>query len=432
MRPLSRLGEKLEIVPRSAMLTSRYAPVRRAGRLAFTLLMLSSVRHAKWIYSAGRSVPRTTIGCRPPVPVCEGDVALCKRLIDAYSQAKASGPGRTADGMWAWIGDVRQHRLADTLDHGDPTKLAQLMASMFAEDFVLGMAAGPLIRSTRSGPSGRAWGLKCLDGLVSLAESLGTVAVENPEQGSAGPAFDSGLEALVQAVEDNLDVRLDFPEVGAPCGLAIGDRLISPDMPDQVYAAACLKQHLQASSSSEIASNPDCLEIGGGYGSMCYWFLRLNKRVGSYTIIDLPLVNVIQAYFLGKALGTDEISLFGESAARVRVLPTFALPDLSPVDIVANKDSMPEMPEEAMMDYLSWTSANCRSLFYSYNQETASEFLGESQGIVHSAVARVGGFKRLSRNRAWIREGYVEELYEVLSTNKAHPPAAEQAEKAVS
>jgi hypothetical protein len=69
------------------------------------------------------------------------------------------------------------------------------------------------------------------------------------------------------------------------------------------------------------------------------------------------------------------------------------------------------MPHGAMMEYLEWGASNCEGLFYSYNQEASAEFLGETQGVVHRAVAKVGHFERLRRDASWVRRGYVEEIY---------------------
>jgi hypothetical protein len=79
--------------------------------------------------------------------------------------------------------------------------------------------------------------------------------------------------------------------------------------------------------------------------------------------------------------------------------------------VFVNKDSMPEMPRDTMFEYLRWCAANCTGLFYSYNQEAAMEFLGEPQGVVHEAMAKLDGFERIRRDRAWVRDGYVEEIY---------------------
>jgi hypothetical protein len=344
------------------------------------------------------------------------DILLCERLLTAYAKTLEDQPDEAStEGMWSWIRDSRQQRLVDVLAGGNPRDLADLMASMFAEDFVLGMATDPLVRQTDSGLAARAWGLRCLDGLASLAEAVGVVAVENPEQGGAGLAFDAGLPRMLAALDAELGFRLEFPDVGAPAGLSIDGRLVTSDTPDQIYAALRLDQairmHIGESNGTRVA--PQVVEIGGGYGAMCHWFVKRRKGdFGSYTVVDLPIVNVLQGYFLGRVLGPDYVSLYGEEAATIRVLPNFALDDVaSPFGVLVNKDSMPEMPAVAMNRYLEWGAKNCNGLFYSYNQEAAMEFLGERQGVVHRAVKDIGGFKRLSRNRAWVREGYVEEVY---------------------
>jgi hypothetical protein len=146
---------------------------------------------------------------------------------------------------------------------------------------------------------------------------------------------------------------------------------------------------------------------------MCLWFLRQRPDIGSYTIVDLPIVNLIQGYFLGRSLGPGSIGLFGEADDRpIRILPDFAIADVStPFDILVNKDSLPEMPGPVMNDYLRWGADNCTGVFYSYNQETAMTFQSQAQGVVHAAVETLGGYERVRRDRAWVREGYVEEIY---------------------
>jgi hypothetical protein len=63
------------------------------------------------------------------------------------------------------------------------------------------------------------------------------------------------------------------------------------------------------------------------------------------------------------------------------------------------------------VEYLEWARANCRGLFFSYNQEAQASFGGERQNLVPAAVAAVGGFARLRRDASWVRRGYVEEIY---------------------
>jgi hypothetical protein len=288
------------------------------------------------------------------------------------------------------------------------------MASMFREDFVLGLASGPLISHTQSRLASRIWCLKSFDMLVSLAEAVGVVPVENPEQGDTGLAFEAGLGELLAGLERELGFRLDFPDIGAPSGLAVEGRLITPDTPEQIYAAVRLDQAicLHLDQPSHRANFPQVVEIGGGYGGMCYWFLQRRPAVLPYTIVDLPIVNVIQGYFLASALGAERVSFHGEPPTQVNIVPNFALQEVeSPFAVLVNKDSMPEMPHTTMVEYLQWGALNCDGLFYSYNQEVTAEFRGEAQGVVHKAVAETGCFERLRRDESWVRHGYVEEIY---------------------
>ncbi|HXC46632.1 MAG TPA: putative sugar O-methyltransferase [Solirubrobacteraceae bacterium] len=345
----------------------------------------------------------------------DADVTLCSRLIESYSSAQADD-APTPEGMWSHdTFQRRQRRLLRALEDRDAPALAALLASMFRADFVLGMAPGSL----GVGKPRLATKFACLNALsklVALAESQGAVQVENPEQGAVAIALANGCEMLVANTEQKLGVSLDFPDVGAMYGIRIADRLISWDTPDQIYAAARLLAATRAYLSAPRRPLR-VVEIGGGYGGMAYWLLQMTDL--RYAIVDLPAVNVLQGYFLSQALGNSEVSFYGEPAARVAVLPTQALADIElPFDVLANKDSMPEIPEHALLEYLSWAHAGCEGIFYSYNQEAAAPFEGTPQNVVPDVLERIGGFTRLRRDASWLRRGYAEEIY------MASPPAA--------
>jgi len=94
-------------------------------------------------------------------------------------------------------------------------------------------------------------------------------------------------------------------------------------------------------------------------------------------------------------------------------MPTFAINEMTErtTDVLLNENSMPEMPETAVEEYVRWAKRTVRGLFYSYNQEAYSPVEGELQVLVPAVVARVGGFTRYSRDISWLRRGYVEEVY---------------------
>jgi hypothetical protein len=371
-------------------------------------MMLVMMRRPEWLYRGRGRIPGGQLEFTPARPVTADDRELCRRLIDAYARATRGAAGaESTTGMWAWIFSERQRRLAEALEGGDADGLAVMLAAMLRSEFVVGMAYGDLVGAARPRLGARLWWLKTLDNLVSLAEALGAVPTENPEQGEVGLAFERGLGDLVARIERHLRCDITFPDVGAPYGVRAGTTLIPPDWPEQIYAARRL-----ADAMERHASGTRVVEIGAGYGAMAYAFLTLRADVERYAIVDLPIVNVLQGYFLSKALGSEQVSLFGEAQARVAIVPNLALDTVeTPCDVVVNKDSMPEMPEPAMFEYMNWAKVACEGLFFSYNQEAQASFGGERQSLVPDAVAAVGGFKRVRRDLSWVRRGYVEEIY---------------------
>lgn len=385
----------------------------RVGVTPHNWRLLRSTRRPQLHLCAPGRVPRPPLQARPPADATEADEALCERLIAAYERAlQGRSSDSQASGMWSWIYETRQRPLAEILDRRDAPALAVELASMFRKRFMLGIAPGSLVTHSESRLGARIWRLKSLDGLISLAEALGVVPVENPEQGDTGVALERGLPDLVKRVEGSLGVSIDFPNIGAPYGLCIQERLVTIDSPEQIYSAVRLEQALRVHLHPSAAEAPSIVEVGGGYGATCYWFLRRHAAVTRYVIIDLPIVNVLQGYFLSRALGRSAVSLFGEEPAQVVITPSAALSTIAaPYDVLVNKDSMPEMPEDAVLEYLRWARSTCSGIFYSSNQESRAAFLGQRQGLVTQAIERTGGFSRLRRDQSWVRPGYVEEVY---------------------
>jgi hypothetical protein len=395
-----------------------------AGLSLENLTLLETISRPWWLYRAAGRVPAGRMEKRPPLPVTTEDVVLCERLIGAFTAAEnKAGPAEASPGIWGWIRDTHHHRLADTLERHDALELARLLASMFQEEFVWGITGRHDLRYHETALGLRILSLKSLDVLVSLAEAVGAVPVETP--GQAGLAFDRGIAELLANIDEALGFRVDFPSVGAPYGLIADGHLITLDTPDQIYGALRLDQARRNYLLPRPESSTRIVEIGGGYGGMCYWLLHMCPNNTLYTIIDLPIMNVLQGYFLAHAQGAKTVSFFGEDAGLVRVLPDSTLAEVdTPFDVLVNKDSMPEMSDDTMTSYLEWGRANCDGIFYSYNQETNAEFplVAGRQGVVYEAVERVGGFECMRRDLSWLRRGYVEEIY--LPTSSSSNPAS--------
>jgi putative sugar O-methyltransferase len=219
------------------------------------------------------------------------------------------------------------------------------------------------------------------------------------------------VEELILRIETALKMSIGFPDIGAPYGLRINDKLITMESPEHLYVAIRINDMIKM--YLENIPMPKILEIGGGFGGTAYWILKLrNEAVKSYVIIDLPHVNILQGYFLCKVFGEKNVSLYGEDGkSLISIMPTFTISKYNNVNIVINEDSMPEMPENVVKDYVSWIKKSLIGIFYSYNQEAYSPVNGIPQVLVPKIIAETGGLEKFSRNCSWMHPGYVEEVY---------------------
>ena len=74
-------------------------------------------------------------------------------------------------------------------------------------------------------------------------------------------------------------------------------------------------------------------------------------------------------------------------------------------DVVVNVDSLTEIGFEVAESYISEISSRSK-FFLSINHE-GNEF------TISELIKNFPNFNKLSRNRSWMRKGYVEELYEI-------------------
>ena len=181
--------------------------------------------------------------------------------------------------------------------------------------------------------------------------------------------------------------------------------------PTHAYASWRMFELLDGKTEASIC------EVGGGYGGCAYYsFQRPLRR---YTIIDLPIVNLLQGFFLIKTCGADNVCLYGEAHEdrTIHVLPYWMMaemPDKS-FDLTLSQESLPEIEREKAEAYIEQIARTTRRYFLSINQESGA---GKQfrQNVVPELVemhARV--YRRRYRFPYWIRKGEVEELYEILN-----------------
>ena len=373
---------------------------------------------ASWVIRRPEWLGRGSANARPLDPgALESTVALAlgKRIQASYGPHLAAIQPEGDPTIWDSIRDVHLAGLRQALA-GESETFVDFAGSLFRTSAVNGFSYGSTFD-----PWPHRWHYLPVQielSVVTLAEYLGIVRAECPEQGErAAWTQQFTEEGLISALEKNLGVRIEHPRIGNPRGTMFGGRFIARETCSHLYAAHRMKALIDA----EIPNGPvNVVEIGGGYGGTCHWLRQLlGARMGRYAIVDLPEVSAIQAVFLGDTLG-GRVSLPGETSndATVRLLLTDELGLLGfEPDVAINQDSLPEMPRSEALRYLDWIGHSAARLFLSFNQE-AFAHNGEQglQNWVPELASLHKEFFRFSRETSWDRRGYVEEGYRVSRT----------------
>lgn len=320
------------------------------------------------------------------------DGRIIDRVVAAYGRSAASDYyGR--DSMWRGFREERHRELHELLTRGPREKLVGALRSPSDYNLLYGfenLYKDYFEEVARDPLHSRHMGAHLKDQLVRLSEAVGMFRVNNPEIPRPENPRPTATE-LIAALERALGFSLDMPAVYAGLdGLPVPGGVLTYRM---IHAAYC------ASRVKSLASGA-VLEIGGGVGFLAYYLHRLKLNV---TIVDLPMTNVAQGYFLLRALGEEAVVLEGEPPRRgaVNVLTPSHLDSCPRYDLVVNVDSLTEVGREVAEGYVRWIMKNSRR-FWSVNHEantfTVGELLKECPGAT------------VERFPYWMRNGYVEEL----------------------
>jgi hypothetical protein len=358
-----------------------------------------------------------------------GDIAIAERLNRAYRAAEASGPvipGQRHPDQWTLV-YRQQNRFVSLLGRDDAPALAAYLCNAARHDASNGILQGDYeYRLLSSDTAYREWAdLLIRDKLVSLAEAVGAAPAENPEATFAtGSLRRTAPGPLVHGISARLGIDIAPPDVdGDLFKLDTGRGQFGVRDLLSIYTAHLVRGALRGVQEGNGRGAPQVCEIGAGSGRVAYWCRKLG--LSGYTIVDLPHVNVVQGYYLLKALPQDRIVLYGEPGWEeavncVRILPAHAAtgPDGHAYDLVLNQDSFPEMSLQTVLDYVAWIKqVGAGGLLMSINHESKAKYgRGASQGThvcVPEAVEQLGGLERIDRNPFWLRRGYVTELYRV-------------------
>jgi hypothetical protein len=388
-------------------------------RVAYDILDLTVatrvIRRPEWLRIYSKPLPSSF--APRAVPDRDADEIVAARLISSYCKIKVGEHQATLppleDSMWGDFLQSEYATLRNLVEEGDTGRLARYLSTIFRSETVNGYTFGNKFDRFPH----RWWYLPIGIELsaITLAESIGIVRAECPEQGQISYwRSEFTEERLIEELESFFSIRIEAPRTGDARGVFFGGRFLTLETCSQLYTAYRMREAINGGIGT--AAELNIVEIGGGYGGLCYWMHQLlGTRINRYVIVDLPEVNLVQAYFLS-SLKTRELTLFGEATvkpqSRIELIPHWMLSDLDwRPNVLINQDSMPEMPEAEVARYLSWGSDNVDGLFLSFNQEAFSPWRGIPQVHVPSIISRYPRFRRLSRNPSWVRRGYVEEIY---------------------
>jgi len=331
------------------------------------------------------------------------DAAL-DRICTAFLKAETH---KGAEDIWTELAEDNLNFI-QCLKNKDFTALRQIFSNLFHGTLLSGMGHNDIFTS-RKCPHDRNYLSYCIrDNILSLAEALSVKNVLSSQQTPLTEYIKStncDLEPYIDKIERVTGHSIAAPDVGKPPVAIIGRYAISPDSVSHAYIMHRVKQ-LGFNEHSHI------LEIGGGFGNVARYAYLQGFR--SYTMIDLPYVAAIQAAFLFATIGADKVSLLGEvMEAPIKIFPSTHKNSIQAnFDLVINIDSLTQINIDEVIDYLKIARARAK-YFLSVNQEAHKTHKGRiPQHIVSEVTGKVGGFKLLHRNIYWMKQGYVEELYQ--------------------
>ncbi len=217
-------------------------------------------------------------------------------------------------------------------------------------------------------------------------------------------------DRLANEIERRIGIKIFPPEIdGGLFKLVLKNG--SFDERDLWSLYAAWRINCLAEKNSAIA------EIGAGMGKVAMFTNRFHFE--NYSIFDLPLMNVIQGWYLIEALPDKKITLYGEaekSQNTVKIMPYWEFEKRDKkYNLVLNQDSFPEINRNVVEAYLN-NIKKCAKYFLSINHEHQAPLFSGSENrnlVVPNIVEGVGGFERIYRFPFWLRKGYAEELYKI-------------------
>ncbi|WP_234679573.1 putative sugar O-methyltransferase [Bradyrhizobium monzae] len=369
-----------------------------------------NLEHFAWLLNGAPSAPPAPLVYSPSADPAD-DLPLVARVMESYKQS--FGRHRPAsDSMWERDLTIIKKEIHDALSGSDIQKAARLLRNPAETTFFWGfdaIAKAPpgsvephenVIKQLNKSEDWKSlYSLWLMNGLTSVAEALGTRRVPyletDPQQVGLHEKAAQSTDQVLDQIEAALGVNLEFPnpfpgELGLPSSRGIvGFRSVHA-----IYQAWRIAQIAKQRSGFRV------LEIGAGLGRTAYFANLLGVK--DYTIVDIPLTNAAQAYFLGRVLGPNFIRLSGEQeSAHIKIMSACDIgPSAGHFDLIVNIDSWTEMSRdtaEAYWDFARSATNAVLSINHEHNGFTVRDLYSKDAAVT------------ATRFPYWTRRGYVEE-----------------------
>lgn len=340
-------------------------------------------------------------------PQLNYDAKLMERLLVAYlaaqEHAKSAAPQGAEPDMWDMIIGQEMQPFKSAIETGDMQAMFQYLSSI-GRDYVWfgGLSLGIDGYTPRDWTEDQVAQLYW-EKMVALGEACGALCIENPESGAYQQNIRLQPSEVTCRLEARLGVSLTPPDDVLPTfGFKVGSKVYHYRHINSIYAAQLVANMVPA--GGRVA------EIGGGLGLLALYATRMKSM--DYSIYDLPVSCVISGFFLMNALGPERVCLFGEDQQQegaIHLKPFWTLGDLDTdnLDLVVNQDGLNEIDLTTVEFLVRNIERTTKSHFLSLNHET----FGDERRVA-AYVAKYTNMKRLWRSKNWVREGYVDELFQ--------------------